>query len=175
MKKMLAVMFCAAGLWVQGSQAPPKETESVWTPLQFLIGTWEAKTEGGSAGAVGSGAYDFQLELKKHVLVRRAAGAECKGPADFNCEHTDLLFVYQDAPGKPLRAIFFDNEGHVIHYDVSAPEPGKAVFLSDASQAGPQYRLSYALKGGTLSGKFEMRLPGQPDFTTYLAWSGWRK
>jgi hypothetical protein len=170
MKKMPAVLICAVRL-----RAVPEETGSAWKPLQFLIGMWDARTEGGSAGAASSGTYTFQWELKKHILVRRAAGAECKGPSDFSCEHSDRLFVYQDAPEKPLRAIFFDNEGHVIHYNVAATEPGSVVFLSESSQPGPQYRFSHALKGRTLSGKFEMRLPGQPDFTTYLAWSGGRK
>jgi hypothetical protein len=171
MKKMLLALACAANLWAQGTPVGA----DMWKPLQFLIGTWEARTEGGSAGAVGTGDYTFQLELRNHILSRHAAGAECKGPADFNCEHGDLLHVYQDAPGKPIRAIFFDNEGHVIHYDVSTPNPSSAIFLSDPSQPGPQYRLSYELKDGIMFGKFGMRMPGQAEFTAYLKWSGRRK
>ncbi len=68
---------------------------------------------------------------------------ECKGPAGFDCEHGDFLYVYQDAPGQPYKAIYFDNEGHVIHYDVSTPTPTTAIFLSDASKPGPQFRLIY--------------------------------
>ena len=171
MKKMLLAFLCAANLWAQGTPA----NSDLWKPLRFLIGTWEAKAEGGSAGAAVTGSYTFQLELRNHILSRHAAGAECKGPADFNCEHSDLLYIYPDALGRPLRAIFFDNEGHVIHYDVSTPDPARVVFLSDPSQTGPQYRLSYELKGGVMFGKFEMRMPGQTGFTAYLQWSGPKK
>jgi len=34
--------------------------------------------------------------------------------------------------GRPLKAIYFDNEGHVIHYDVSVPSPTTAVQSSPA-------------------------------------------
>ena len=30
-------------------------------------------------------------------------------------------------------AIYFDNEGHVIHYTVSTPDSSTAIFISDAS------------------------------------------
>jgi hypothetical protein len=39
--------------------------------------------------------------------------------------------------------MYFDNEGHVIHYNVSTPDATTVVFLSDASGAGPQFRLMY--------------------------------
>ena len=76
------------------------------------------------------------------------------------------------APGEPLKAIYFDNEGHVIHYNVSAPDATTAQFLSESSQRGPQFRLIYELKGSTMSGKFEMRMPGNADWKSYLEWSG---
>ena len=143
-----------------------------WAGLRFLIGTWEAKTSGGSAKAQGTGTYSFTLELRDHVMVRHSAYATCKGPEDFNCEHGDLLYVYPEGPAGGLQAIYFDNEGHVIHYSVSSPKAGVVVLLSDAAQAGPQFRLSYELTGGVMAGKFQMRMPGQGDFATYLEWSG---
>ncbi len=169
MKKMLLAFLFAANLWAQDS---PKDQ---WQPLRFLMGTWEAKTRGGSAGAVSTGTYTFRLELRNHVLARHTAGVECKGPADFDCEHADLLYVYAEGPGGSLKAIFFDNEGHVIHYGVSAPGADEAVFLSDPAQAGPQYRLSYKLAGNELLGAFAIRMPGRTEFTTYLEWGGRKK
>jgi hypothetical protein len=120
-----------------------------WKSLQFLIGTWNAKTQGGAANATGSGTYTFQPELRNHILARHSGSEVCKGTADYNCEHGDLLYVYQEAAGQPYRAIYFDNEGHVIHYEVSVPTASSVIFLSDPSRPGPQFRLSYELNGST--------------------------
>jgi hypothetical protein len=165
--------FCAFvmahGISAQSQPGDP------WQALRFLLGTWEAKTQGGSAGAAAAGTYTFRLELKDHVLARHSASAGCKGPADFDCEHGDLLYLYQDTAGEPLKAIYFDNEGHVIHYDVTTPAPNTALLVSAAAPSGPQYRLIYELKGSIMSGKFQLRPPGQSEFRSYLEWSGARQ
>jgi len=143
-----------------------------WKTLAFLEGTWEGNTQGKEGVSV-SGTYTFRRELRSHILARHSTNAAgCKGPATFDCEHGDLLYVYEDAPGQALKAIYFDNEGHVIHYDVSAPDAATAVFLSEASKPGPRYRLTYQLRGTAMSGKFQMQMPGQTEWKTYLEWSG---
>ena len=162
------VLFSSV-IWAQNA------TTDTWKPLQFLVGTWEAKTQGGSAGAVSSGTYTFQLELRGQILARHSTNAGCKGPTDFDCEHGDLLYVYRQAPSTPLKAIYFDNEGHVIQYDVTTPDANTAVFVSAASQPGPQFRLVYELKDRTMQGRFQLRMPGQTEFKSYLEWSGEKK
>jgi hypothetical protein len=143
--------------------------------LKFLEKTWEAKTQGGGEVKT-SGIYTFRRELGGHVLARHSTSDPgCKAPAAFDCEHGDLLYVYADAPGQPLKAIYFDNEGHVIHYDVSTPKPNTVVFLSDTSVPGPQFRLIYELKEGSMTGKFQMHMPGQAEWKSYLEWSGSKK
>lgn len=142
-----------------------------WSALSFLEGTWDAKATG-NGGAAAMGSYTFRLELRDHVLARHGDLSQCKGPSTFDCEHGDLLYIYRDAPTQPLKAIYFDNEGHVIHYDVSTPSPTSAVFLSDNSQPGPQFRLAYELKGGVMYGKFQIRMPGQQEWRSYLEWNG---
>jgi hypothetical protein len=82
-----------------------------------------------------------------------------------------MLYIYQDAPGQPLKAIYFDNEGHVIHYNVSVPIANKVEFLSEAGP-GPQFRLTYELIGPLMTGKFQSRMPGQTEWKSYLEWSG---
>ena len=118
-----------------------------WRALEFLKDTWDAKTaENGAVNAAGT--YTFGSELGNHILARHSTStAGCKGPASYDCEHGDLLYVYEDAPGMPLKAIYFDNEGHVV----------------------------YELNAAVMSGKFQMKMPGQPDWKTYLEWSGGKK
>lgn len=158
------------------AQGTPQPHSDPFQPISFLLGTWEARTiNNPSVTAVG--AYTFQSELNGHVIARHSIGdaAKCKGPADFNCEHGDMLYIYADAPNQPLHAIYFDNEGHVIHYAVTALTPTSAEFLSDAQLPGPQFRLFYELKDTVMHGKFQMRMPGQPDWKSYLEWSGAKK
>ncbi len=71
-----------------------------------------------------------------------------------------------------VRADYYDNEGHVIRYLVETPADGRAVFTSEASAAGPRYRLTYeAAAGGSVKGAFLMAPPGKPGaFTPYLTW-----
>jgi hypothetical protein len=83
-----------------------------------------------------------------------------------------LLYVFSDGPVQPLKAIYFDNEGHVIHYKVSTPDAGTAVFLSDGSQPGPAFQLVYQSKDAAMLGRFQMRMPGQTEWKSYLEWSG---
>jgi hypothetical protein len=158
----LALPLCA--------QTIPTETNQ-WTTLSFLKGTWDAKAAG-SSGAAAAGSYTFRLELRGHIMARHGDLSQCKGPVDFDCSHGDLLYIYRDYPAQPLKAIYFDNEGHVIHYEVSTPSPTSATLLSDSSQPGPQFRLTYELKEQVMYGKFQMRMPGQQDWKTYLEWSG---
>jgi hypothetical protein len=156
------------------AQSTPSSPIDPWQALSFLQGTWEAKATGGQ-GVSATGTYTFRNELRDKILARHSMrDAGCKGPASFDCDHDDLLYIYQDAPGHSLKAIYFDNEGHVIHYDVSTPDATTAIFLSDGSQPGPQFRLMYELKGAVMSGKFQMRMPGQTEWKSYLEWSGSR-
>ncbi len=172
MKTLIAALLLTLPAVGQTAAAPVSDP---WKALSFLEGTWDAKAQG-NAGASASGTYTFRRELRDHILARHSTGdAGCKGPATFDCEHGDLLYIYHDAAMPGLKAIYFDNEGHVIHYDVSTPSATKVVFLSEAGRPGPQFRLTYELKDGSMSGKFQMQMPGQTDWKSYLEWSGTKK
>jgi hypothetical protein len=182
MKNRIALLSAIVLLTVGGisAQAPAKALAQTpakpdpWTALHFLLGSWDAKTTGGVAQAQASAGYAFQLELHDHLLARHSHTGACNAPDDFDCQHSDLLYIYPAANGPTLEAIYFDNEGHVIHYGVTTPTPNTVVLLSDPAQPGPQYRLSYELLDGVMTGKFELQIPGQTEFKTYLKWSGKR-
>src|SRR3974390_1106025 len=139
MKTLLCLISIVMALPVAPSFA--QSASDPWKELAFLEGTWEAKTAG-NRPVTASGTYTFTMEHRNHILARHSTNdAGCKAPADFNCEHSDLLYVYQDAPKEPLKAIYLDNEGHVIHYNVSVPDATTAPFLSDSSEHGPPFPL----------------------------------
>src|SRR5262245_59780321 len=139
-----------------------------WEAWQFLLGEWEGK--GGGAPGQGAGGFTFALDLQKRILVRRNHSdypATNKQPA---FSHEDLMVIYQEAD-KSARAVYFDNEGHVIHYNVEfSPYHNSLVFLSEASPSVPQFRLTYSkAPGNSLAIKFEIAPPGASGkFSTYL-------
>jgi hypothetical protein len=109
--------------------------------------------------------------LQGKVLVRKnhADYPATKDRPAFS--HDDLMVIYREAEGARACAIYFDNEGHVIHYNASLSEDGTTwVFLSDPTPSAPRYRLTYTKeKNGMLGIKFEIALPGKPDaFSTYI-------
>ena len=172
--------FCCAAATVLSclpllAQAPTNATAAdPFKSLAFLEGTWDANVQNNGATKV-AGRYSFNRELDGHILARHATNDPgCKAPTSFDCSHSDLLYVFQDLPGSNLKADYFDNEGHVIHYEVSTPTPTSVVFLS-APGPGPQFRLSYEFSGQVMTGRFQMHLPGQGDWRTYLEWSGSHK
>jgi hypothetical protein len=181
MKRRIALLAAMALLTVccvsaqNQPTAPASVKADTWAGIRFLLGSWQAKTTGGVAQAQASAGYSFRLELRDHIMARHSRSGACSAPDDFNCQHSDLLYIFPASTGQALEAIYFDNEGHVIHYAVSTPKPGTAVFLTDPAQPGPQYRLDYTLLYGVMTGQFEMKMPGQADFTSYLEWSGKRQ
>lgn len=147
MRLVIAVMLLAAS-----------SVQAQWKPLEFLLGDWigvagEKDTQIGA----GQGAFSFHVDLDKKIIVRRNSAKY-----DSGVTHDDLLVIYVEGG---TRAIYFDSEGHVIHYSVTSPEANRAVFESDGV---PKYRLTYWLDRGSLNGKFEI---GEK---TYMSWTSKR-
>lgn len=171
-KMTAAAVFFSASLLAQSPQSAAGIDP--FSSLAFLEGTWDANVQK-NATIQQAGSYTFDRELNGHVLARYATtDPGCKAPTSFDCLHSDLLYVFQEMPGSPLKADYFDSEGHVIHYDVTTPTASSVVFLS-VPGPGPQFRLTYELTGKVMTGKFQMHMPGQGDWRTYLDWSGSRK
>lgn len=168
----LAILFLAAALLA----AQPAKSDTSWDQLSFLLGEWTG--EGDGQPGQGAGGFSFLPDLEKNVLVRknRADYAATKDRPAFS--HTDLMIVYREPGAVRMRAIYFDSEGHVIHYTVDPSADGKAVqFLSDSSTANPRYRLTYTKTGDDTVGiQFEIAVPAKPDFfTTYIQAKAHRK
>jgi hypothetical protein len=158
---LIALLFNATCAF--GQAAAP---EPAWKKLDFLLGKWtgiagEKETPSGA----GQGAFSFEPQLERKIIVRRNTAAYESG-----VKHEDLMVIYLDAPNQAPKAIYFDTEGHVIRYNLSFPGPDNVVFESDGTQPGPRYRLTYRLDGGVLKGKFEVGSPGG-EYKPYLSWS----
>ena len=163
----LAILACL--------NAAPADQSPTWGPLEYLVGDWIG--EGGGGPGQGAGSFSFTPDLQGKILVRRnhAAYPAAGGRAAF--VHDDLMVVYRDTPEAPLRAIYFDNEGHTIRYEVRAgPAVGDVVFVSAAEPSTPRYRLTYTgVSPGRVKIKFEIAPPAHPEqFSTYIEASAHR-
>lgn len=166
--------FVAAVLLLVGSLMlmpfwAPGQVQDPWAPFRFLLGTWSA-TGAGQPGEVTAGTVSFAFDLDRKILVRKNRTELAPKPGEERgAVHEDLLIVYPQPGGGDFRAIYFDNEGHVIHYKISFParQPA-AVFESDGTAPGPRFRLSYAAAAdGALGVEFAIAMPGG-EFKNYL-------
>jgi hypothetical protein len=157
--RRIALLALASTLLL--AQAPKPDP---FAPVRFLAGQWTG--EGAGDPGKGSGAFSFRFDLDGRALIRQSVAdypAQGGRPA---AHHADLITTY--AEGDALRALYLDNEGHVIHYTVAAVPDG-AVFLSEAGP-GPRFRLTYRTTGpNRVHIRFEIAPPGKPEaFATYV-------
>jgi hypothetical protein len=157
-----AMLAMAAMLAAGGSP----EVAAEWKELAPLLGDWTAVGTG--KPGEGTGGFTLTPDAGGKVLVRRSFAEYPKQP-----RHDDLMVIYRE--GGAIKASFFDSEGHVIRYAVTAGEK-KAVFLSEPGP-GPRFRLTYDWGDAqALKILFEVAAPNAPDkFTKYLEGSARRR
>jgi hypothetical protein len=160
--RMIALFLPLAALAQNASPDP-------WADWKFLLGEWSAGESSGVTGQASRGSFTLTPDLQGKVLVRKnhaeypAAGAR---PA---IVHDDLMIVYHEAGA--TKAFYDDNEGHVIHYDVTvSPDKKQIVLLSEKREGASQYRLTYEdVQPGTVKLLFEIAPPDKPgQFLKYV-------
>ncbi len=159
-------------LMIAASLAAQPKVENPFNPLDFLMGTWVG--EGSGDPGQGSGEFSFEYDLDRKILIRRNT-AQYPAQADRAAyRHDDLMIVYREATA--LRAIYFDNEDHIIQYSIEASS-GSARFISAARPDQPRYRLTYRKTGAkTINLEFEIAPPGKPEaFANYITSTVHRK
>ncbi len=177
MKRSLLLVFLAvllAGWGPARSQHPAQaQTQAPasadpWARLNFLVGEWQ----GVGSGAAGepTGGTTFAFDLGGKILVRKNWAKYPPKPGEKEgLSHEDLMIVYPGADGASFRAVYFDNEGHVIHYALSFPKTaGSVVLESEPGMPGPRFRLTYELgPDGVLQNVFLIAPPGK-EFMPYV-------
>jgi len=178
---LITLAFSVASFAQQPSRAATLPTATTGTSpaasqakplaaLDFLVGAWEAEP----GAEKGSAHFTFAYDADGAVLVRRN---HAEYPAIANrpaTKHDDLLVIYRDPDFREaehiLRADYWDNEGHVIHYSVAATAEG-VDFVSNIQQGAPTFRLRYKKLGADrVAIDFEIAPPGNPStFSPYLS------
>jgi hypothetical protein len=158
------------------SALPQSTPKNAWADWNFLIGYWPAVQGGGAPGQASSGSFSVLADLGGKFLVQKSHSeypATNGRPATL---HDDLMIIYPEAGA--TKGVYFDNEGHVIHYDAElSADKKRVIFLSDKAAGMPQFRLTYEDAGpGTLKITFEIAPPDKPgQFSKYVEGTVHRK
>ena len=156
---------CLALAFAAGAHAAPG-----WERLDWLIGSW---TAAGGGARQGAGDFTFTLEADGQELVRRSYTDYPAREGKPAGRHEDTM-VIERLPRGRMRATDRDDDGHVIHYEVRAPEPGSLEFVS-TDPTGPRYRLTYRSAPVGLEIWFEIAPPNDRDrFRPDLHWTARR-
>jgi hypothetical protein len=149
----IAILLALAGC-VHAVPPPATEPAAELSALKPLVGTWD----GTDPDRQQRGTFTVQPELDGRVLVRRASNESPEG------RHQDLTIFFNGPAG--LRADYYDNEGHLIRYAVTA-EAERIVLISDEGP-GPRFRLTYELRDpATMLVDFAIAPPGSLEFRHY--------
>jgi hypothetical protein len=141
------------------------QQSSTWDKWDWLTGDWIG--EGSGQPEQGGGTFSFKLDLDKKILIRKSHSEYPQAENKPTIIHEDLMIVYVDPTGNQSKAIYFDNEGHIINYTIIYFD--KSITLtSDKILNVPIFRLTYTLLDKeTVNTKFEMSQDGE-RFTTYI-------
>jgi hypothetical protein len=145
-----------------------------WKAWEYLLGEWEGGHEGDPGQ--GYGIFSFSFDLDQNILVRKNRTIFPTTSEREGYTHDDLLIIYTEFTGQK-RGIYFDNEQHVIHYEVKvSPDQQNIILESDPIPSVPQFRFTYTKTGeNRLEARFEMAPPGKRgEFFTYLEGSARR-
>jgi regulator of extracellular matrix RemA (YlzA/DUF370 family) len=167
MRLRLAILLIAALAGAPSSRLAAAGQAPAWDRWAFVVGEWVG--EGSGNPGQGTARFSFAFDLDRRILVRKSHNefpASAGRPA---AVHDDLLIVYPE--GSRTRAVYFDNEDHVIYYTLEPSTSLKALTLvSDTTAGAPRFRLVYSAAGdGTLRIRFDIAPPDKPDaFAAYL-------
>jgi hypothetical protein len=136
-----------------------------WDNWSWLIGEWVG--EGGGQPGQGTGTFSFSFDLDRNILVRQSHSEYPATPDNPGTIHDDLMIVYPDYSGEPSRAIYFDNERHIINYSITY-SINSVILTSEKTAGSPVFRLIYSLQDSeTVNTRFEMSQDGTA-FITYV-------
>ena len=150
-----ALLCC---LTVAAQAQPAAGTAKFGSKWRLLLGDWAGEGPKGAA----SGSCSFRFELGEHIIVRTNHAELPASGARQATAHDDFMVIYPGSAENQGRAMYWDNEGHVIEYSASWATDGNTLTFVSKAGPGPQFRLIYQkVDADALSVSFEIAPPGQ--------------
>ncbi len=173
MNNVLRVFRICIGMFFVACTAltQPVAKPADWSSFHFLVGEWVG--DGSGQPGQGAGRFTFFYDVQNRLLIRKSFADYPAGENTPAFSHDDLMILYQEDTA--MKAMYFDNEGHVIHYNVAVEKADSSwIFLSEPSSSSPGFRLTYKQTGSaSVKLTFEIAMPGKP-FSPYLTASAHR-
>ncbi|MGC3947036.1 MAG: heme-binding beta-barrel domain-containing protein [Chryseolinea sp.] len=166
MKIILATLLLAPILmFAQGAK-----TDTLWTPLQPLIGNWRGTGDGADGKGTYERSYRFVLN-NKFIEVRNKSDYQPTKENPKGYHHEDVGYISYDKGRKKFVFRQFHAEGFVNQYILqSVNNDGRTlVFESEAIENIPngwRARETYTFDQGTLKEDFNLAEPDK-DFAPY--------
>jgi hypothetical protein len=177
MKKSVLILLSFSIFFLMNTSHSFAQQKVVTGPeWNFVLGDWVGEATG--KPGEGAGWFTFNKELDGNILVRKSHTVFPSVNGKPEAVHDDLLIVYLDNSGAMTKAIYFDNEKHVINYAVSFNQADNSlVFTSEIQQNMPRFRLTYkAIENNMLNIDFEFAPPNQPEaFSKYVSGKAHKK
>jgi hypothetical protein len=140
----------------------PQNRPDPWKDFRFLIGTWS----GDGMGVAGKGIGTMTIETDLNDSVLRMTNQVDFTSADKKTVYKGTMVVYSGQ-----KALFMDNEGHVLHYTVSvAPKTITFISVPERVPVLPRFRFSYQDMGdGKVKCSFNIAPAGSPKYTIHVS------
>lgn len=136
-----------------------------WDKWNWLIGEW--KGEGTGQPGAGSGVSVFSFDLNQNILTKKGHSEYPATDKKPNVVHDDMMIIYSNGAENPSKAIYFDNEGHVINYIITYADKTITLTGEKLSNA-PVFRLTYSwLSNDMMDTRFEISQDGE-KFMMYI-------
>ena len=137
---------------------------NIWDKLDFLIGEWYG--EGSGIPGEGTGTFTFSYDLDKKIMIRRSHSDYLANDFKRRTLIDDLMIIYTNN-NTPVKAAYFDSEGHSINYSITYAGDS-IIFTSDSTSQAPVFRLTYSrIDDKKIKTSFEMSRDGV-NFITYV-------
>lgn len=141
-----------------GQQAP------AWAGWHWLLGEWVG--EGSGKPGQGSGWFSLTPDLDSTILVRKNHAEYPATKEQPRIVHDDLMIISPAVQGRAAKAVYYDNEGHVIEYGITQTDTS-ITFTSSRAANTPVFRLTYVRRPeGNINVSFLMSQDGE-HFTVY--------
>jgi hypothetical protein len=123
----------------QKTQQPSPAARALREVFDFVLGSWELEPEG--AGGI-RGRFSFEMDLGGRAVLHRIQVMGAPTPGADNRANELLIVVF--AESGQLRALYLDNDGKVVRFDVGyAHDTGTLTFASEMTPGEARQRFTY--------------------------------